>query len=356
MAPCIAVAFFALVASSRLVSANYLSLTVNGPESVDDVSDMVLTTTLTNTGSDAVELINDPRSALSSLQAEKFSAIHASGSTPVFTGMRLKYGLDHAAKNSNAKTTLHPGQSVTVTHSLASAYNFSTSGPGAYEISPSTLFHVVISGLPKPVYAYLANPHNVIISKTARLAVPRAVANSHIVKRQGGASFSACGSDQEADINNAIPNAVTYVDDSLSFLNDNPSSTPRFTTWFGSFTDENYNIILDHFTSLSGTGSFTSWSYDCACENADDDTFAYVFPDNYGEVFLCPQFFAAPLIGTNSKAGTLVHESTHFTATAGTKDFAYGQQDCESLAQSLPDKAIQNADSHEYFAENNPEL
>ena len=49
--------------------------------------------------------------------------------------------------------------------------------------------------------------------------------------------------------------------------------------------------------------------------------------------------------------GTLIHETSHFTVVAGTHDYAYGQSDCYSLANSSPTKAVHNADSHEYFAE-----
>jgi peptidyl-Lys metalloendopeptidase len=62
------------------------------------------------------------------------------------------------------------------------------------------------------------------------------------------------------------------------------------------------------------------------------------------------------MTGTDSKAGTLVHEMSHFNVVAGTDDHAYGQSAAKSLALSNPDLALNNADSHEYFAENTPAL
>jgi len=56
------------------------------------------------------------------------------------------------------------------------------------------------------------------------------------------------------------------------------------------------------------------------------------------------------------QGGTLVHESSHFTKNGATDDHVYGQSACKSLAQSNPAMAVDNADSHEYFAENNPAL
>jgi peptidyl-Lys metalloendopeptidase len=77
---------------------------------------------------------------------------------------------------------------------------------------------------------------------------------------------------------------------------------------------------------------------------------------SFGTVYLCSGYWQAPTTGTDSKGGTLVHESSHFTKNAATSDYAYGQSDCESLAKSNSSEAIENADSHEYFAENNPAL
>ena len=58
--------------------------------------------------------------------------------------------------------------------------------------------------------------------------------------------------------------------------------------------------------------------------------------------------------GTDSRAGTLIHEMSHFNAVAGTDDHVYGQSSARSLAISNPADALDNADNHEYFAENTP--
>lgn len=60
--------------------------------------------------------------------------------------------------------------------------------------------------------------------------------------------------------------------------------------------------------------------------------------------------------GTDSRAGTIVHEQSHFTVNGGTDDHVYGQSGAKSLAISNPANAVDNADNHEYFAENNPAL
>jgi peptidyl-Lys metalloendopeptidase len=40
---------------------------------------------------------------------------------------------------------------------------------------------------------------------------------------------------------------------------------------------------------------------------------------------VCHAFWPAPANGTDSKAGTLIHEMSHFNVVAGTNDWVYGQ-------------------------------
>ena len=55
-----------------------------------------------------------------------------------------------------------------------------------------------------------------------------------------------------------------------------------------------------------------------------------------------------------AKAGTIIHELSHFDVLGNTDDIVYGQSGAKSLAISNPSQAIKNADSHEYFSENTP--
>lgn len=92
---------------------------------------------------------------------------------------------------------------------------------------------------------------------------------------------------------------------------------------------------------------------DCSC---DEDYFAYVYPAQPYTIYVCNAFWPAPLVGTDSKGGTLLHEMSHFDIVAGTDDHVYGQQGAAELARTAPERAINNADSHEYFGENSPPL
>ncbi|GAB1104211.1 MAG: hypothetical protein Sw2LagTSB_21410 [Shewanella algae] len=92
-------------------------------------------------------------------------------------------------------------------------------------------------------------------------------------------------------------------------------------------------------------------TFDCSCKKS---YYAYVYPTQPYKIYMCNAFWSAPVSGTDSKGGTIVHEMSHFNVVAGTDDIVYGQSGAKSLALSNPAQAIQNADSHEYFAENTP--
>jgi len=47
---------------------------------------------------------------------------------------------------------------------------------------------------------------------------------------------------------------------------------------------------------------------------------------------------------------------SHFNVVSGTDDIVYGQAGAKNLAATDPNGALNNADSHEYFVENNPSL
>ena len=97
-------------------------------------------------------------------------------------------------------------------------------------------------------------------------------------------------------------------------------------------------------------------TYDCYCTPSAASAYAYVYANQPYIIHLCGAFWTAPATGTDSKAGTIIHEMSHFTVNGGTADNAYGQTAAKRLATKTPNKAVQNADNHEYFSENTPAL
>jgi peptidyl-Lys metalloendopeptidase len=146
--------------------------------------------------------------------------------------------------------------------------------------------------------------------------------------------------------------ASTYAADSFSYLNANKTGA-RYTTWFGVVTQSRYNLATSHFSAISDAMDNAPVTFNCSCKKR---YYAYVYPDQPYTIYLCSVFWTAPMTGTDSKAGTLIHEMSHFTVVADTDDFVYGQTGAMNLAITNPEQAVRNADNHEYFAENTPSL
>ncbi|KAF7793438.1 hypothetical protein EIP86_004550 [Pleurotus ostreatoroseus] len=340
---------FAVVASSIAASATPgLELRLSGADEVNGVDNLKITTSLTNTGDSTLKLLNDPRGPLNKLPTETFMIIHDSGAAPDFIGAKGKYVPSIAAKigKEDAFTVLAPGQSVSIEHDLSTAYNFTSSGPGHYSFAAVNRFHYVDPETGEPVKVYAEQPQ----AHTAAVSGKLSVSRPSLARRE---TYNGCSSSEESSLVSAASAAQSYAASALSYTEAHTSSTTRFTTWFGTFSTSHHSTIQTHFTNLN-SNSYASYTYDCTC--TDSGTYAYVYPDDFGHVYLCGAFWEAPTTGTDSKGGTLIHESSHFTKNAGTQDYVYGQTNAKSLAKSNPNEAIMNADNHEYYAENNPSL
>ncbi|MEO7796028.1 MAG: M35 family metallo-endopeptidase [Thermoanaerobaculia bacterium] len=168
-----------------------------------------------------------------------------------------------------------------------------------------------------------------------------------------GLSTTNCSSGQSSTISTAVGNATTYSTNAKNYLLSKTYSTvgPRFTTWFGAISSSRFSTATSHYTSIENAFQTKPVVVDCGCT---DNYYAYVYPTQPYKIYVCNAFWSAPSTGTDSKARTLVHETSHFNVVASTDDWAYGQTACKSLATKKPTRAIDNADSHEYFAENTP--
>jgi peptidyl-Lys metalloendopeptidase len=169
----------------------------------------------------------------------------------------------------------------------------------------------------------------------------------------GGNAFNACTVDQQNLLVSVRNQAKIYASESENYLNSHASGTQRYLEWFGAFSTSRYNTVRTNFTAISDAWDNAGVNFDCKCKQ---NYYAYVYPDRPYYIYLCKVFWTAPLSGTDSKAGTLIHEMSHFNVVAATDDVVYGQAGARNLADTNPDLAITNADSHEYFAENTPPL
>ncbi|HQU42196.1 MAG TPA: M35 family metallo-endopeptidase [Pirellulales bacterium] len=84
--------------------------------------------------------------------------------------------------------------------------------------------------------------------------------------------------------------------------------------------------------------------------------YAYVDHDDSSTIYLDRLYGSAPAVGPDSRAGTLVHEMSHFNNTCATEDYAYGEGNAAALANEYAQgrsnvQPWRNADNVEYYME-----
>ena len=299
--------------------------------------------------------------------ASNFLRVERDGQRVRYIGLLAKRGLPQPSDY----VALAPGQTVKADLNLAEGYDLSA--PGHYTVQLDTELLDVRPGMeppreyrkpePRPlrsapVSLELAQGRSVPVPPPGAAATPAAAphkAKSGKVQAKQ-ANYKNCSDSQKSDLDEALNKAAQIAAGSDLALAVTPaakrSAAPRYKTWFGAYTVSRYATVQTHFDKIQDALANQQITFNCDCTHAG--WYAYVYPDQPYEIHLCPVFWTAPLEGTDSRSGTLVHESSHFYVVASTDDHVYGQSACKSLANSNPDDAIDNADTHEYFAENNP--
>ena len=246
--------------------------------------------------------------------------------------------------------SLRAGESISHTVNLGEYYDLSQSGQ--YEV-----FYAVASFQLFDEQANTFNSRDSLTSDKISMSVegraPRSKPTQPPTPPPGGTAFNACTVDQQSLLLQARTRATRYSNDARDYLMSNNSGTPRYLEWFGAYSLSRYTTVKNHFVAIADAMANAGVTFDCKCRQ---NYYAYVYPNQPYKIYLCRVFWQAPLEGTDSKAGTLIHEMSHFDVVAGTDDVVYGQAGARDLADNDPNAAITNADSHEYFAENTPPL
>ena len=309
---------------------------------------------LANQGSDDL-LVLKWKTPLAGFDADIF-AVERDGERVAYTGRLAKRAAPRAADY----VRIPAGESVSVTFDLSAVYDMRK--PGHYTVRyEAEGVDVVHEDFRRGLTALGAV--DALESQTLDLTLSgQDLSGDEPAARsiRGKAltpTYLNCSNSNISAIGNALTNAQSYATESYNFLvnlaSASRSTDARYKTWFGDYTSSRYATVQSHYNSLKNAFAGQTFQLNCDC-STDNSLYAYVFANQPYQVHLCGAFFAAPATGTDSKAGTLVHETSHFTVVAGTNDYAYGQTACKKLATKTPNKAINNADSHEYFAENTP--
>jgi len=339
----LASAAFLACASAMSASPDKLDvqLSLASPVVHGDV-DIAVDVAITNTTGHAVTLT---RWQLPSerVQAPLFRITREDGTQAAYTGPLVK----RAPPGEQDLVHLAPGEALRYRVELS----------GAYEIGNGRFGIEYVAEGRREADASLESAAPLYLWADGRSAASEARADDDTLeslrRRKGSITFTGnCSSSQKSDLKSAVGAATTYSKESASYLHGTPGGTDRYVQWFGAFTASRWDTAQSHFDAEKNAFKTKPLTLDCSC--TDSNTYAYVYANQPYKIYLCGAFWRAPMTGTDSKGGTLVHEMSHFTVVAGTHDWAYGQTAAANLARTNPDRALDNADNHEYFAENNP--
>lgn len=335
---------FASVASAAPKDGPTVKISVDQSE-FSSGQDVLVNVTIENTTKHTVRVLKWYLPIDGGMEEPLF-AVRVNGEPVAYTGAIYK----RPAITGNDYVSLKAGQTMTSVVNLGEYYDLSASGQYevAYAVASYNLY--IEKGNAYKFKDVLVS--EIIDFKADGRAAKGGKPTPAPTPPPGGTTFNACTVDQQALLRTARTNAQNYASNAETYLLGNNQGS-RYTTWFGVYSGSRYSIATTHFTSISNAWDNAGVTFDCGCKQ---NYYAYVYSNQPYKIYLCKAFWTAPATGTDSKAGTLIHEMSHFDVVASTDDFVYGQTGAKNLAITNPDNAVMNADNHEYFAENTPAL
>lgn len=307
--------------------------------------EIALTFELTNLGADSVSVLRWQMPA-DELEADLL-VVERDGVAVPYQGMLAK----RPAPTAEDYVEILPGETFSVTFDPSAAYDMTVRGEYTIRyrgrltdvLAEPSRGGVHAMGTPAPTRADVAsNAVNLYVEGVEpgfRLDFP--------ITDMTISGYNKCTTSQQTTLQTAHANAITISGKAKN----NVVDVPLYTYWFGTYSTTNDAIVTDHFNKINDAFVNKPVVYDCGCKKP---YYAYVYPSQPYKIYVCKVFWSAPALGRDSKAGTLVHEMSHFYVVASTDDYVYGATGAHNLALTDPAKAIDNADNHEYFAEDQP--
>ena len=307
--------------------------------------DVHVTVTLTNTGNTPQRLLKW-RTPFVPAEHSLFS-ITRDGLPVRYLGRHVK----RAAPQEADYVVLAPGESRSARAELSRLYDMQVTGAYSVRYHTSNAAPSAKAGADIVVGDIASAPAAIWIE--GRL--PRGVVSPGMAAPTGpaGLTFSQCSNAQQESVTKAFAAGTAMAADGVEYLSSRKQQGPRYLTWFGAHEAARVTTVTNNFTAIKNAFETKPVKVDCGC---DEPYFAYVYPGQPYNIYVCKAFWTAPLTGTDSMGGTLLHEMSHFDVVAGTDDHVYGQSAAAEMARTAPQRAINNADSHEYFGENTPAL
>lgn len=172
-------------------------------------------------------------------------------------------------------------------------------------------------------------------------------------------SFESCTKPDEKLADAAIGGSLELARRAAAAVGD----SDEYLRWFGAWNRDRQEVVRANLKAIHRELRADEVKAVClpaADLDCKDGTYAFVLYDRPRVIHLCPSFFAMPSmedaragrgdLENGTREGTIIHEVSHFLSTAQTGDECYSRTECGHMARDA-ERAITNADSYQYFAE-----
>ncbi|MBL4806641.1 MAG: hypothetical protein JKY31_05045 [Rhodobacteraceae bacterium] len=174
------------------------------------------------------------------------------------------------------------------------------------------------------------------------------------------ADYVRCTPDQQVSLEKAVAEAFDALSAATVQIT---SSNGAYRQWFGVWDAARAKHVRRTIAALKDHIRTSKITYFCAQngeQNCDSGTYANVFPNDPSTIYICQLYFTLPTLANSdflevfnsgTMAGTIIHEMSHYNIVGGTNDNCYNRSVCTAYARNSAGRAVENADSYQYFAE-----
>ncbi|TFK98117.1 hypothetical protein BDV98DRAFT_553290 [Pterulicium gracile] len=335
-----------------------VSITSNTP-SIDSIADLILTAKVTNTSPKDVKVIKYA-TVLDDTRPTRSFKVTKGGKDVEFVGVQLQVDLDAAGDDESAFALIPAHSSVSVNHTLASVYDFSTAGTGSFEFDPLVRFFTLAPAIPGVAGA------RVNAAAVDRLVTVNAESSSvaveitHDVARRELASKRStvrCENSSRAEfMRTSYTESRKLASLAAQYIRSHTGTGDALFEQY--FKTNSEGAVAGRFEAIAGEndegrGMYCSDPYD-VCSAQDGGIIAYTWLATT-EIYYCSLFFTSlpstSLCSSTTdnmrkiRGGTTLHEFSH--ALSGTDDVNYG---CPRNRELGKGEQMNNADNFNCFA------
>ncbi|KAJ6781537.1 hypothetical protein PWT90_05024 [Aphanocladium album] len=303
--------------------------------------------TITNNGKDNLKIFKHG-TIFDNAHTEK-ADVAANGSNIDFQGLRLRLSTENLTDEDFQK--IDAGQSVEVTFHLAETHDLSAGGK--YSISSNGILSYANEADNTLVgsVAYASNSIEAEVDGAVAQAVHSAI-QARYEKRTH--VQSDCTGDRKSGTVNALKNCVSLSNAAAQAAKSGPAA--KVEEYFKSSSSSTRNTIVNVFNKVAqecGSTNGGASKYYCTDQfgGCGDRVLAYTQPSRSLMVYCDLYWDKLPNLTTGchrqDQSTTTLHEVTHLSEVAGTRDNGYGYDAIRKLSTQ---QSLTNADSYAMFA------